>query len=172
MSFILKKYGFIQFILLLSVYFLLNQNTVFSQNEKQPESVLEKQQQIYLSVADNMLKDDLIKRAYSYYQDFLELYPESGHTSYVLEKIAIIQEKLYKYEMAASSYKRLQAEIQDEKKRIKYMQKEADIYASMGSYKEALIIYRQIISSDADDETSNSVSEKIKVLNNKINSIN
>ena len=157
----------VQFVMGFAIFFFFSLN-IQAEKKQNKISVGEKQELIFLETAENLFKDNLVKSAYLYYNDFLELYPDSAHEILVLEKIAQIQEKLYEFKTAAFTYKKLQRKTEDHEKLAEYMKKEATMFEEMGFYKEALEVYHKILNSQVNAELARVVSNKVELLNQKL----
>ncbi|MDH4263154.1 MAG: tetratricopeptide repeat protein [Spirochaetia bacterium] len=127
----------------------------------------EKQEKIYLNLAESLYNDGEYVRALSIYLDFLDLYPDSTYTVRAMETLADLYEKQQRFSEALSVYESLyQRTGPSSNKGIYYYYNQARILNAMGYVEKASQIYQDIIKINPDSPYA-----KKSQINNKLNDI-
>jgi len=165
-----------QFIrLLFSVVFLvsiLNAPVMHAQVSKESaaadkSSLTEKQEKIFLSLAESLYKDGEYVRALSIYLDFMELYPDSSYGVRAMETMAELYEKQQMYSEALSMYEDLyQKTGLSSSKGMRYYYNQARLLNTMGYVQEASAIYANIVKMNPDSPYA-----KKSQINKKLNTL-
>jgi TolA-binding protein len=130
-------------------------------------SLSEKQEKIYLNLAESLYNDGEYVRALSIYLDFLDLYPDSTYTVRAMETLADLYEKQQRYSEALSVYENLyQRTGPSSNKGIYYYYNQARVLNTMGYVEKASQIYSDIIKISPDSPYA-----KKAQINNKLNSL-
>ncbi|MDH4198797.1 MAG: tetratricopeptide repeat protein [Spirochaetia bacterium] len=127
----------------------------------------EKQEAIFLNLAESLYKDGEYNRALSVYLDFVDLYPDSSFLVRALETMADLYEKLQKYPEALNIYETLYQRTGTSSSRgLFYYYNQARILNIMGDVDKAAKIYDEIVKISPDSPYA-----KKSQINNKLNSI-
>jgi len=130
-------------------------------------SLSEKQEKIYLNLAESLYKDGEYVRALSLYLDFLDLYPDSTYSVRALETLAELYEKQQRFSEALSVYENLYQRTGPSSNRgIYYYYNQARILNAMGLVEKASRIYDDIIKISPE-----SAYAKKSEMNNKLNTL-
>jgi len=163
-----KIFLVLNFTLLLLTPFTLNH----AQNNRQTAqennaSLAEKQEKIYLALAESLYTDGEYSRALAIYLDFLDLYPDSTYIVRAMESMADLYEKQQKFAEALSVYEGLYQRTGPSSNRgIFYYYNQARILNTMGYVEKASAIYTDIIKISPDSPYA-----KKSQINNRLNSL-
>ena len=167
-AYINKNFLILNFLLLLLIPWVSN----YAQNNRQPTpennaSLSEKQEKIYLALAESLYNDGEYTRALAIYLDFLDLYPDSTYIIRAMENMADLYEKQQKYSEALSVYEGLYQRTGPSSNRgIFYYYNQARILNTMGYVEKASAIYTDIIKISPDSSYA-----KKSQINNRLNSL-
>lgn len=136
-----------------------------AQNNKM--SLSEKQEKVFLQLAESLYQEGQYNRAISIYLDFIDLYPDSSFMVRALETMADIYEKQQRYPEALATYETLyQRTGISSSKGVYYYYNEARILNIMGELEKASKVYADIIRISPDSPYA-----KKAQINNKLNSL-
>lgn len=143
------------------------QETTAQGNQSGKLSLSEKQEKIFLALAESLYKDGEYVRALAIYMDFIDLYPDSMFVVRALETMADLYEKQQKFSEALATYESLfQRTGLSSSKGIYYYYNQARILNVMGDVEKASRIYADIIKVSPDSPYA-----KKSEINNKLNTI-
>ena len=130
-------------------------------------SLSEKQEKIFLNLAESLYNEGEYVRALSLYMDFIDLYPDSVYVVRAMESMADLYEKQQKYSEALAVYEGLfQRTGLSSNKGIFYYYNQARILNVMGYVEKASEIYADIIKISPDSPYA-----KKSEINNKLNTL-
>ena len=104
-----------------------------------------REETLSLGLGTSLYKENKLDHALLIFQNFIELYPDSGRRSQVLEKMAVIYEKRQEYVLAQRIYTQLFGELGFSTKGLGYYLEGARLSEMMGDTNEAHRIYEMII---------------------------
>ena len=111
-----------------------------------------KEEELTLQLGTSLYDESRVDESLLIFQDFIDLYPNSGRRSQALEKIAVIYEEKQQFISAQKVYHQLFRELGFSSKGLKYYLEEARLLEIMGDIEGAQRIYATIerVSPDSD----------------------